>query len=234
MDWFSKRFISYRLGKNTTPVAVVSSFVISGQFLSFQVIIIHVPRISLIHLVGVTQFIGTVRILLPKLGSHFMTRKISRIVSNLRQVSVRSSLNGRTKTLIPNGIITLIKYQFIYIYLIGLDILWESLNDNTGCNWSFEMLFQQGFVQMIQACFWNNFNYTLSNAQHMTWGENIGPIILVISMSSSLSGRSTTQLSGERCDADTVVKWNLFIFWHHLDWWHITHPHSLCRFPADE
>ena len=207
---------------------------LSGQFLSFQVIIIHVPCISLfINLVGFTHWYYPI-FLLPNLGSQFITRKILRIVSNLCEVSVRSSWNGRTKTLIPNGIITLIKYQFIYIYLIGLDIFWESFNDNPVWNWSFEMLFWQRFVQMIQACFWNNFNYTLSNAQHMTWGENIGPIILVISMSSSLSGRSTTQLSGERCDADTVVKWNLFIFWHHLDWWHITHPHSLCRFPADE
>ena len=215
MDWFSKCFIYTGLAKkwSTTPVAVVSSFAMSGQFLSFQVIIIHVPCISLfIHLVGVTQFIGTIRILLPKLGSQFMTRKILRIVLNLCQVSVRSSWNGRTKTLIPNGIITLIKYQFIYIYLIGLDIFWESFNDNPGCNWSFEMLFRQGFVQMIQACFWNNFNYTLSNAQHMTWGENISPIISVISVSSSLSGRSTTRLSGERCDADTAVKWNLLSF----------------------
>ena len=79
--------------------------------------------------------------------------------------------NGRTKTSIPNWFITLIKYNFFYIlivYLIGLDIFWESFNDNPGCNWSFEMLFRQGFLQMIQACFWNNFNYTLSDAQHMT------------------------------------------------------------------
>ena len=132
MDWFSKCFIYTGLAKklSTMPVAVVSSFAMSGQFLSFQVIIIHVPCISLfIHLVGVTQFIGTIRILLPKLGSQFMTRKILRIVLNLCQVSVRSSWNGRTKTLIPNGIITLIKYQFMYIYLIGLDIFWESFND---------------------------------------------------------------------------------------------------------
>ena len=167
MDWFSKCFIYTGLAKkwSTTPVAVVSSFAMSGQFLSFQVIIIHVPCISLfIHLVGVTQFIGTIRILLPKLGSQFMTRKILRIVSNLCPVLVRSSRNGRTKTLISNGIITLIKYQFIYIYLLGLDIFWESFNDNPVWNWSFEMLFWQRFVQMIQACFWNNFNYTLSNA----------------------------------------------------------------------
>ena len=215
MDWFSKCFISYRRGKNIKYNACCSCLLICNEwtFLNFQVIIINVPCISLfIHLVGVTQFIGTIRILLPKLGSQFMTRKILRIVLNLCQVSVRSSWNGRTKTLIPNGIITLIKYQFMYIYLIGLDIFWESFNDNPVFNWNFEIVFQQRFVQMIQACFWNNFNYTLSNAQHMTWGENVGPIIPVISVSSSLSGRSTTQLSGEICDADTAVKWNLLSF----------------------
>ena len=67
---------------STTPVAVVSPFAMSGQFLSIQVIIIHVPCILFMHLVGVTQFIGTIQILLPKLGSQ---------VLNLRQVSVRSS-----------------------------------------------------------------------------------------------------------------------------------------------
>ena len=77
---------------STTPVAVVSSFAMGGQFLSIEVIIIHLPCISLfMHLVGVAQFFGTNRILLPKLGSQFMARKILRIVLNLRQVSVRSS-----------------------------------------------------------------------------------------------------------------------------------------------